>query len=108
MVNGRPNEGLSGAFKKVATEFNEIPLNKHSPEEITKSFIPDILFLQIHNATVDGVDSRQLFEGLIKDLESKGTKVINWNGDITFTDDHAFWVCSVYYRTVISLGSSGH
>ena len=82
MVNGRPNEGLSGAFKKVATEFKEIPLNKHSADEIRKSFIPDILFLQIHNSTIDGVDSRHLCEGLIKELEAKGTKVINWNGDI--------------------------
>lgn len=82
MAQGRTNEGLSGAFQKAASKFAEVKLNKHSANKIRELFVPDILFLQIHNSEVDGVNSRLLFGDLIKDLESKGTKVVNWNGDI--------------------------
>ena len=77
MVNGR-NEGLSKAFKKVANRYAEIKLDKNAQKQLKAvDFEPDLIFFQIHNDTVDGVPTNELF-----DLSKFDCKIVNWNGDM--------------------------
>ena len=82
MCNGR-DEGLSYDLRRKATVYQEFGIDRHVVDKIRNAgFIPDILFLQIQSDKIDGASTVSMFKDLIQDLQSKGTKVINWNGDI--------------------------
>ena len=82
MVNGR-DEGLSWALRREATQYAEFPVNTGAKRFLDNlSFVPDVLFLQIHHNQIDGFDTVKLLEGAVKRLQAEGTRVINWNGDI--------------------------
>ncbi len=85
MVNGR-DEGLSKAFRKVATQYAEFHPNPQLPKQINElEFIPDLVFIQIQDDKIrDGrniFETVQLLQPSINRLREKGAFVINWTGD---------------------------
>ena len=82
MVNGR-DEGLSHAFRKRADKYAEFKLTKRLPIDLeTMTFTPELIFLQIQNDKIDGVDCTTLLEPSLNGLRKRGSFVINWDGDI--------------------------
>lgn len=88
MANGR-DEGLSYELRRHATQYAEFPVNVGAVNFLRNlSWTPDILFFQIHSDNVDGTPTVKLFSNVIQELQQKGTKVINWNGDIRNSFPH--------------------
>jgi glycosyltransferase involved in cell wall biosynthesis len=78
-VNPPPMNGLQQAFINNSSEYREI--NPGVPDlnrqivEMTKTFKPDIVFMQIQEAGKIHVNT-------IKDLLDKKAYIFNWNGDV--------------------------
>lgn len=82
MCNGQ-DIGLSYALRRKASVYLEVQVNERIADNILAAgFIPDILFLQIQNDQIGNLNTVDLLRDIVKDLKSKGCKVINWNGDI--------------------------
>jgi len=85
MVNGR-DEGLSYELRRAATQYAEFPLHRNTANDLANlTWIPDIIFFQIHSPHIDGIDVVEMFSGIVSKFREEGTRVINWNGDIRNT-----------------------
>lgn len=85
MVNGR-GEGLSKAFRKVASLYAEFPPNRDLPVQISSlGWIPDLVFIQIQDDKIrsgrDIYDTCTLLGPSMDRLREKGAFVVNWTGD---------------------------
>ena len=88
MVNGR-DEGLSYELRRAASQYAEFPATQGCVSFLENlSFVPDILFFQIHHSQIDGFDTVKLLSDVVLKLKGQGTRVINWNGDIRKSFPH--------------------